>query len=108
MAGGELKEIRADQWGDEVWGAVEAEEDMGATTTSPLLYLWFAKEDHWVASTTREEIVKKRGMEGVQSGQKKPVILIDETHGLIHAWCLEQNQIVAERVGDWLEEILGS
>ncbi|KIV77818.1 hypothetical protein PV11_09598 [Exophiala sideris] len=111
MAGGELKEIRADQWGDEVWGAVEAEAEEDTNTTSPLLYMWFAKEDHWVASTTREEIVKRRGMEAGQIGkrqQKRPNITIDETHGLVHAWCLEQNQIVAERVGEWLEEILES
>ncbi|KAI1622605.1 hypothetical protein EDD37DRAFT_481559 [Exophiala viscosa] len=111
MAGAELKEIRADQWGDEVWGAVEAEAEEDTNTTSPLLYMWFAKEDHWVASTTREEIVKRRGMaagQGGQEGKQRPNILIDETHGLVHAWCLEQNQIVAERVGDWLEEILES
>jgi len=36
----------------------------------------------------------------------RPVIRIDETPGLVHAWCLEQSQPVAAQVGAWLDEIL--
>lgn len=110
MAAAELKEIRADQWGSEVWGAAVDEEEgdtrVNGSTRSPRLYLWFAKEDHWVADFTREEILRSKGAEGEDGGQTRPTIVIDETAGLVHAWCLEQSDMVAGRVGEWLEEIL--
>jgi pimeloyl-ACP methyl ester carboxylesterase len=116
MAAAELKEIRADQWGAEVWGAAVDEEEgdttrvikaSGSTRRRPRLYLWFAKEDHWVADITREEILRSKvGTEGENGGRTRPTIVIDETAGLVHAWCLEQSDMVAERVGEWLEEIL--
>jgi pimeloyl-ACP methyl ester carboxylesterase len=116
MAAAELKEIRADQWGEEVWGAAVDEEEgdttrvikaSGSTRRSPRLYLWFAKEDHWVADITREEILRSKvRAEGENGGRTRPTIVIDETAGLVHAWCLEQSDMVAERVGEWLEEIL--
>ncbi|KAL6250197.1 hypothetical protein RBB50_002498 [Rhinocladiella similis] len=119
MAADELREIRADQWGDEVWGAAVDEEEGGNarskiededdTTMSkrkspPRMYLWFAKEDHWVADMTRTEVLRNRGRRDTAQGG--PTIVIDETEGLVHAWCLEQSEIVAEQVGAWLEEII--
>jgi hypothetical protein len=121
LAGWELREIRTDRWGDEVWGVTPEgggdNNDRGAReeTRSPALYFWFAKEDHWVANVTRDEILSKRGekKDHQTTGQEtegrtrhRPRILVDDGDGLVHAWCLDQSEMVAERVGDWLEEVL--
>ncbi|KIX10042.1 uncharacterized protein Z518_01123 [Rhinocladiella mackenziei CBS 650.93] len=136
MAGMEMMEIRADRWGDEIWGAsttIEASDadrfrERGAR--SPSLYLLFARRDHWIAEATREEIIQKRGrgpVEGVDSVKARagtesvpprqrniekgrpttPTIRMAVMDGLVHAWCLAQNEIVAQQVRGWLEEVLG-
>ncbi|KAL2409307.1 hypothetical protein ABEF95_015551 [Exophiala dermatitidis] len=69
MAGDEMREIRGDKWGEEVWGAATAVSTSESTSTSklglrknpspsPKLYFWFAKSDHWVADLTKQEIQK--------------------------------------------------
>ncbi|KIW38496.1 uncharacterized protein PV06_09452 [Exophiala oligosperma] len=123
MAADELREIRADRWGDEVWGAAVDEDEGDATTSTtprdegernenaenrkcpPRMYLWFAKEDHWIADMTRTDILRNRGQRATGQ-QRGPTIVIDETEGLVHAWCLEQSEMVAAQVGRWLEEIM--
>ncbi|PZP62073.1 MAG: hypothetical protein DI596_04215 [Azospira oryzae] len=136
MAACELREIRAERWGEEVWGASHhdrvdrldqrrsSEGDAGGgnrsttTVTSPRLFFWFAKQDHWVADVTREEILRERGRGrgglvertdhlGEVTGRiaaETPTahFRIDETDGLVHAWCLTQSELVAKRVGPWL------
>lgn len=138
MARLELREIRADKWGEEVWGATNGEDggddddddDEGdvpcEVVKNPRLYFWFAKQDHWVADVTREEILRGRGKTGfvetndnlgvgddLQSENyhlarrtRTPRIRIDETDGLVHAWCLEptQTKLVTRRVSGWLNE----
>lgn len=146
MASAEMREIRADTWGDEVWGAGRGDmtegtepgtrvmaadgrlgHDRPAPATAPDLYFWFARSDHWVADITRDKILQSRGRvaedrhetvagteemrvldkgRGNPSRQENPLIHVDETDGLVHAWCLEQSRLVAARVGVWLEEIL--
>jgi pimeloyl-ACP methyl ester carboxylesterase len=123
LAGWELREIRADRWGEEVWGLTHQQQwgsdfDGGGgeeSRRSPRSYFWFAKQDHWVADVTREEILSKRGggVGGAEGGgstnnTRLPTILVDEDDGLVHAWCLEQSSMVAERVGNWLEDILAT
>ncbi|KAL2433414.1 hypothetical protein ABEF95_005080 [Exophiala dermatitidis] len=74
MAGDEMREIRGDKWGEEVWGAAAAtaataspststststsssKQSLTKSTPSPRLYFWFAKSDHWVADLTKQEI----------------------------------------------------
>ncbi|ETI23270.1 hypothetical protein G647_05069 [Cladophialophora carrionii CBS 160.54] len=137
MASWEMKEIRQNRWGKEVWGAshvatpvVAAEEEL---CPSPNLFFWFTKDDHWVAETTREAIigsqapgtvVRRRHVAGsaetaeademaVQvNGTKETsrpkdnlTIRVLESEGLLHAWCLDQSEIVAKGVRQWLEEL---
>lgn len=68
----------------------------------PKHYFLFAKQDHWVADATRDAIVEAVG--------GRATIVVDEPKGtekgLVHAWCLEQNEAVAEIVNGWLEEVL--
>ena len=88
LARDELRSIRGDRWGEDVW----------EETTR--LCLLFAKRDRWVADETREEILEK-----LERGDGRNRVVVDET-GLEHAWCLRQNREVADRVRDWLEEIV--
>lgn len=127
MARLELREIRGDSWGEEVWGVVgggadeESRPGMKGLSPSPRLYFWFAKQDHWVADVTREEILKTRAIDGfvereddlghgdgigsVDHDGRTPRIRIDETDGLVHAWCLTQSELVTRRVSGWLQEL---
>ena len=110
LARDELRIIREDNWGEEVWGALEdgtgEMEDQvmeaGAIqerSTSPLLYFLFADKDHWVADETRKEILRARARD---NGRNR--FVVDEA-GVQHAWCLRQNRKVADRVKGWLREI---
>lgn len=131
MARCELRDIGKESWGEEVWGVVAAtgeeegeEGETGLTEIkfSPRLFFWFARQDHWVADVTREEILQTRGMTGFVArenelgsdvGEDKldggrnqsPRIRIDETDGLIHAWCLTQSELVTRQVSGWLKEL---
>ncbi|KIX98200.1 uncharacterized protein Z520_06280 [Fonsecaea multimorphosa CBS 102226] len=143
MAQGEMREIRRDVWGREVWGAshhndvMTAEEDdrSKSTTSSPRLFFWFAKKDHWIANITKEAIVKSRAADvGVQrdsfTGSPTNLAVVEteevvfmpdqmgqttaraarihilETEAMVHAWCLDQSEFVARRVSSWLREVL--
>lgn len=70
---------------------------------APKHYFLFAKQDHWIADATRDAIVEAMG--------SRAKIVVDAPErggkGLVHAWCLEQNEVVAEIVNGWLEEVLG-
>lgn len=135
MARCELLEIKKEKWGHEVWGVANRQQSQGdeienastdletITPVSPNLFFWFAKYDHWVADVTRDELFKQRSQGGVlessfrQVGddedstldgrvrQSKTRFRIDETDGLVHAWCLTQSDLVAKRVSRWLREL---
>ncbi|KIW71322.1 hypothetical protein PV04_03504 [Phialophora macrospora] len=137
MASWEMKEIRKNRWGNEVWGASHGETSAVAAQeekySSPRLFFWFTKEDHWVADVTREAImethapravvqrhhvaepaeraeiegtaVQVNGTKNRPRAGNSPTIRILESEGLLHAWCLEQSAIVAKGVGQWLEEV---
>ena len=100
MARCEMADIGVSDWEDEIWGAVDnvgaVDDDDGNTKwESPKHFFLFAKEDHWVAQSTRDAI--EQSMEG------KAVIIIDDgSLGLVHAWCLDQSRVVAEIVNKWL------
>ena len=77
---------------------VTAQSRNSAQWTAPKHYFLFAMEDHWVADETREAIVQAVG------GRAKVVIgePRGDEKGLVHAWCLEQSELVAETVNSWL------
>ncbi|OAP61086.1 hypothetical protein AYL99_03287 [Fonsecaea erecta] len=68
MARAEMQEIRSDAWGREVWGAshgdgttgVEGERGTSTRSSSPRLFFWFAKKDHWIADVTKEAIFRSK------------------------------------------------
>ena len=107
LARDELRIIREDEWGEDVWGILDEDGRengktdhvglaAGTRVKRPRLYFLFAEKDHWVADETRKKISEKRGMERRY--------VVDE-EGLQHAWCLRQNKEVADRVREWLREI---
>ena len=103
LARDEMRIITEDRWGEEVWVASGKEHGTGGAGRKKLFFL-FAKNDHWVADRTREEILKFRG--GEEGRRRGRTVIVDENEGLVHAWCLQQNDVVARMVGGWLEDVL--
>jgi hypothetical protein len=134
LASFELKEMREDKWGEEVWGVTREDGTVGGNhanvADSPNLFFWFAKEDHWVAEKTKQAIIDARGggtvksmaykiSDGVQADGQEVVaspasasstettgarIEMLETDGLTHAWCLKQSEFVAKQVASWISQ----
>ena len=123
MAKCELLEIRTEEWGEEVWGVSGGgvgddngkDGEIGVEGQhSPNLFFWFAKQDHWVADVTRDELFNKRKGQHIRDDgsisdgrarKAKTHFRIDEADGLVHAWCLGQSDLVAKRVSRWLKEV---
>ena len=72
MAGDEMREITSDRWVVDMWAARQ---------TRSMLY--FGEDDHWVANSTRDELVA--AAELVQ--EQKPIVLIDK-RGIPHGFCI--------------------
>ena len=101
MAKEELVTIANDNWGPEVWGHGETVSDAAwSGQGGPQLFFLFAKKDHWVADKTRDEIRHTRGRKDDWGS-----FHVDEQDGLLHAWCLNQSQLVSEYVKPWLAQI---
>jgi pimeloyl-ACP methyl ester carboxylesterase len=135
MAGEEMRTISEDVWGDEVWGGVEDAVAIGARgmvtnhdgggddddddgkgvvewnvqvgERPPKLVFYFAKTDHWVADQTREELLRVRGRLEGKGEDWRPKMVVDDTDGLVHGWCIGQSELVAGKVGKWIAEIWG-
>jgi pimeloyl-ACP methyl ester carboxylesterase len=133
MAGEEMRTIRHDGWGDEVWGvesavAVAVGNGGGGTGTDhddddetkgvadgnvrvgqwpPKLVFYFARTDHWVADQTREELLRVRGRFEGKGEEWRPKMVVDDGAGLVHGWCIGQSELVAGKVGRWVAEIWG-
>jgi pimeloyl-ACP methyl ester carboxylesterase len=114
MAGEEMRVIKEDVWGQEVWGAsggegMRQEQDTGREIPwkAPRLVLYFAREDHWVEDATREAIVKARRRVDAENMKRKasPRVEIEESGKLVHGWCIEQSNEVAAKVREWIEEM---
>jgi len=84
------------------------EEKEEATWRVPKLVFYFAKKDHWVDDATREAIVKTRGNVDAEANKRNswPRIKIDESGTLVHGWCIDQSKEVAEKVQEWIEDII--
>ena len=115
MAGEEMRVIKEDLWGQEVWGVsggegMRQEEDTGREIIwkAPRLVLYFAREDHWVENATREAIVEARRRVDAEHIKRKawPRVEIEESGKLVHGWCIEQSNEVAAKVREWIEEML--
>ncbi|KAF2730324.1 hypothetical protein EJ04DRAFT_515324 [Polyplosphaeria fusca] len=102
MAHDEMLTITTDKWDDEIWGAAHATKHPHAR---PALRFLFAKSDHWVANETRNELIRARGR-GLDGEEWKPKMEVDETGEWPHGFCIRHGVPVAERVKDYVEEIV--
>ena len=112
LARDELATIRDDKWSKEIWEACppRRQQQDDYTTSSPHLqsktnraasfelFFLFAQRDHWVADETREAI-----RETYRGDQRR--FVVERSKGLVHAWCLSQNSMVAELMSTWLAEV---
>ena len=113
MAKHEMLEIGEDRWTNDVWGTstvtktdlvqTSVDGEISATNDAPKWqaprhFFLFAREDHWVADATRETII------GQMQSQAQMVVDHDGKLGIAHAWCIKQNEAVANIVGQWLRE----
>lgn len=95
MSADEMRDITYDKWSDEIWGIASsssAPSPMSAPSSeeSPLnLVLYFAKQDHWVADRTRDEIIRVRGGVGSSSGSNGPRMQVCED-GVVHGFCIRE------------------
>ncbi|PNY26874.1 Uncharacterized protein TCAP_03198 [Tolypocladium capitatum] len=98
MGRSELDRIREDPWGDGLW---EEEASAGGDAATPRFFLFYGKEDHWVASRVRDEFIRRRRVRGGRTS-----IAVDEGE-IPHAFCTTEHNswLVAKRVHGWIEEI---
>ena len=99
MARDEMRVIKGDKWGAEVWGSGAAsslshiEKGEKEKPNPAKLYFLFGEKDHWVANEARDELVRQRGraadcgMEIVKAKEKaKGDCDCDEYHGSDDEW----------------------
>ena len=84
LARDELTTITTDRWDDEIWGVEAAEQKTAANTK---LFFYFAAKDHWVADTTRDQLIAARAATGQTGKGSKPIMEIDDVP---HGWCLSE------------------
>ncbi|KAK1052503.1 hypothetical protein LTR12_015700 [Friedmanniomyces endolithicus] len=100
-----------------------------STTTTPIhtkslgipapltrLYFYWSADDHWVAASTRDQLIATRGRNGSGKGAVsslgeacKPVMEIDK-HGIPHAFPVvaEHGRVVAGKVAEWIGQIMAA
>ncbi|CAL3964852.1 unnamed protein product [Diplocarpon coronariae] len=103
MAKDEMDFITEDRWDDDVWGVEH--ENLDTKSENPRLILYFGQNDHWVADHTRDALIAARGREEGATESSKPVMLIDD-RGIPHGFCIRHSEIVAEKVGVWIDELM--
>ncbi|KAK0247186.1 hypothetical protein LTR91_014072 [Friedmanniomyces endolithicus] len=86
---------------------------LGIPTSLTRLYFYWAADDHWVAVSTRDQLIATRGRHGGGKGEVssleeacKPVMEIDK-HGIPHAFPVvaEHGRAVAGKVAEWIGQI---
>ncbi|KAI5194155.1 hypothetical protein E4T38_09688 [Aureobasidium subglaciale] len=102
LAGHEMLTITTDIWDDELWGISEAQNSSSDTTK---LCFYFGTDDHWVADEARDELIAARAASSEAGDQDKPTMEID-THGIPHGFCIKHNDLIAERVDKYIEELM--
>lgn len=83
MAKDEMNEMTTDKWGHEVWGSVRS--------GSSNLTFYFAKEDHWIAKETRDQLIAARG--GTEEWHPRMVV---DGGAMKHAFCLSESMSLSQ------------
>lgn len=109
MAHEEMHTITANRWGDDIWGAAKALGRNQSQSLRSRLFFLFAKEDHWVANETRDRLIRERGRKRESRAAEdawKPLMEVDVKEGWTHSFCIYQSVPVAERVVEYIEELV--
>jgi hypothetical protein len=80
----ELRTITEEKWEEELWATSEEGQSAGAKT--PRFFLFYGKEDHWVANHIRDDFITKRKRQG-----EAIRIAVDEGD-LPHAFCVKEGK----------------
>lgn len=110
MAKYEMRQMAdADRWSDDVWGTQPAASPADGAQRgqdAPKLFFYWGKDDHWVANTTRDALIRARAARtvpdetcikhGSRERDTRPVMEIDR-QGLPHGFCVRDahSKIVA-------------
>lgn len=119
MAKDELAQLTHDQWDDDFWQgrAARALSKPAAGVSEPVagddetphtqLYFYWGADDHWIANTTRDNIIAKRAQTvSDPESAGKPIMEIDK-HGIPHAFCLKQthSRLTAAKCAEWILDV---
>lgn len=90
MGKAELDTIFEDKWEDELWEVSEscAATDADAANT-PKFFMFYGREDHWVANHVRDEFIERRREHGEKGGRTS--IAVDEGN-IPHAFCTRERK----------------
>lgn len=112
----ELRDIDEDKWGDDVWGLLpplgpsSGEAPEARERNHLKLRLYFGRNDHWVADSTRDGIIRRKtaAMQrlGLEEGHGlKMVVCNDE---IAHSFCINHSDIMAAKTAAFIREIVES
>ena len=125
MAKDELREMAEDKWSDELWGLPKiqeattlamTDESLSGRNTSaeastgkaiiPRLYFYWAREDHWIANSTRDAVIASRAwQQGGSSGESGKPFMEIAADDVPHAFCLRHNESVAKKCAEYVKDV---
>jgi pimeloyl-ACP methyl ester carboxylesterase len=85
MGKSELDTIFEDKWDDELWEVSVASKDL----QSPRFFMFYGREDHWVANHVRDAFIERRRKAGEKGGNTS--ITVDEGN-IQHAFCTKEGK----------------
>ena len=88
MARDEMNEITADRWNTDIWG--DATPSSSESPRSKLAF-YFGKDDHWVASHMRDELIAARGWRDEVDDDRRPRMEVDQ-EGVPHDFCISKSE----------------
>lgn len=90
MGKSELDTIFEDKWDDELWEVSASAADLQA----PRFFMFYGREDHWVANHVRDEFIERRRRAGEKGGRTS--ITVDEGN-IQHAFCTKERKLASSQ-----------
>ncbi|KAI1102536.1 hypothetical protein F4804DRAFT_263179 [Jackrogersella minutella] len=96
----EMQVIGEDRWDDELWEI--ARDAKAHDKVPPKFFFFFGRHDHWVATHYRDEFIRTR-----EKQVDRTRLIVDEGN-IPHAFCINDSEVVAEKVSSWVNQIYGA